>query len=445
MSIKIYSVTEITALIKDILESNFYGIWVEGEVSSMRYSATGHLYFSLVDEGASLGVIVYKNRVRNIRFRLKNGLRVTVFGSLSLYAKGGEYRIVAEHIRDAGSGKRFYDLEKLKKEFKEKGYFDRKREIPLYPKNVIVITSPTGAAIQDIINILKRRGAGINVYIYPVSVQGEGAKPSIIRAFKDINEINRADLVILARGGGSNEDLWIFNDPDIAKGFFNVKFPTISAIGHETDFTLCDFVADLRAETPSSAAELITKSKIEIEETLKKYNRILKSNIQRTIINNKRKLTFFSDKRFELRVRGFINNKVLYLDNLNQKMEAQAERIIVSKRAGVQKYTNILLKNAPLNKLNSIKHKIEFFEYRISKRINIIINDNKKVIKNYDYKLGSLNPENILKRGYTITTDLEGKPIKSVKEAQKQTYLMTRFSDGTIKSLIKEKKGEKDK
>jgi len=170
MPVKIYSVTQITTLIKDILEANFYGIWVEGEISSLRYSSTGHLYFSLVDEKASLGVIVYKNRLKNIRFELKNGIKVVIFGSLSLYLKGGEYRIVAEHIRLSGEGKKFYDLEKLKREFKQKGYFDRKRAIPSYPRKVIVITSPTGAAIQDIINIIKRRGIGVDIYIYPVSV-----------------------------------------------------------------------------------------------------------------------------------------------------------------------------------------------------------------------------------------------------------------------------------
>ncbi len=437
MSIKIYSVGEITKIIKDILESNFYGIWVEGEVSSLRYSSTGHLYFSLVDNEASLGVIVYKNRIKNIRFKMENGLKVTVFGSLSLYLKGGEYRIVAEHVRISGSGKKFYDLEKLKEEFKKQGYFDRKRKIPSYSKNIIIITSQTGAAIRDIINILERRGSGMNVYIYPVSVQGEAAKSSILKAFDDINTVDEnIDLVILARGGGSNEDLWIFNDPDIAKGLFNLKFPTISAIGHEIDFTLCDFVADMRAETPSAAAELITKSRTESAENLKKLSRLINIQLQKIININKRKLMYFSDKRNLARINGLLNNKILYLDNIEQKLNARMKEKLTKNVSKVQTYLHIITQNAPPNRLKSIKHNIVFFKYKIDKRMLSILDSQRKNLKMYNYKLNSLNPENILKKGYTITTDKNGKVIKSSKTALKQDVIQTRFIDGIIISKI---------
>ena len=437
MSVKIYSVTQITKLIKDILEANFYGIWVEGEISSLRYSSTGHLYFSLVDEKASLGVIVYKNRLKNIRFELKNGMKVVLFGSLSLYLKGGEYRIVAEHIRLSGAGKKFYDLEKLKQEFKQQGYFDRKRAVPPYPRKVIVITSPTGAAVQDIINIIKRRGAGVDIYIYPVSVQGETAKESILKAFKEINKIDKADMVVLARGGGSNEDLWIFNDPDIAKGFFDVKFPTISAVGHETDFTLCDFVADLRAETPSAAAELITKSRVEMLENIKKFKRILGLNMQRILNNNNRQLTLYSKVRFRLRIDGFIGNRILYLDNLEQRIDSSVLNNIASKKSQIQKHLNVIVGNSPSTKLKTIKHKTELFQYKIEEKIKLILEYGRRDLDGYTYKLTSLNPENILKRGYTITTDTQGKPLKSVNEAKKNDCIITRFFDGSIKSTIK--------
>ncbi len=442
MSIKIYSVEELNKLIKDIIESNFYGIWVEGEISSLRYSSTGHLYFSLIDEHSSLGVIVYKNRLNNIRFNIKNGLKVVIFGSLSLYLKGGEYRIVAEHVRISGSGKKFFELEKLKKEFKAKGYFDRKRAIPIYPKKLIIVTSPTGAAIQDIINILQRRGFDMYVYIYPVSVQGNEAKKSILKAFQEINTLHEIDLVILARGGGSNEDLWIFNDPDIAKAFFDIKFPTISAIGHEIDFTLCDFVADLRAETPSAAAELITKTKLDIINSVKRFQRYLNIYVKNVINTSKRKLLPFTDTRYHARIRGFINNKILYLDKLEQTLYSQTINRLARNTSIFQVLSNSLDKNNPHAKLKNIEHKADFFKYRISKALSIRIESSRKNLEHYLYKLTSLNPENILKRGYTITTDTNGKLIKSAYALKKQDIILTRFSDGTIKSIVKIQKGK---
>ena len=436
MSVKIYSVSEISKLIKDILESNFYGIWIEGEVSSLRYSSTGHLYFSLVDDTSSIGVIVYKNRIRNIKFNIKNGTNIVVFGSLSLYLKGGEYRVVAEHIQPSGEGKKFYDLEKLKREFKEQGYFDRKKNIPLLPKNVIVVTSPTGAAVSDIINILNRRGVGLNVFIYPVAVQGKSSKDSLISAFEKINTLNNADIVIVARGGGSNEDLWIFNDPDVAKGLFRVKFPTISAIGHEIDFTLCDFVADLRAETPSAAAEIITKSKREMLEGLKKTESLLNSDIQRILSNSARKLKLSSAKRNYIRLRSLLNNRIMYADNLQERLNFEIKNFINAKFNKLRNNTSTLNRNNPINRLHSVMEKADFLRYKLNSQIKNNIENRAKALDFYRYKLKSLNPKNILKKGYTITTDKNGKPVKSAKAAVKQEILLTQFRDGKVESAV---------
>ncbi len=437
MSFKIYNVSEINKLIKEILESNFYGIWIEGEISSLRYSSTGHLYFSLIDDTSSIGAIIYKNRLKNLKMDMENGMKVTVFGSLSLYLRGGEYRIVVEHIRTSGVGKKFYDLEKLKREFKAKGYFDRKRAIPNYPNNIIIITSPTGAAVHDITNILSRRALGINIYIYPVSVQGNDSKVSILRAFSDINSImDNIDLAIIARGGGSNEDLWIFNDPDIAKGLFNLKFPTISAIGHEIDFTLTDFVADLRAETPSAAAELITKSKLELMDNVKKFSTILNSELQRVLSTKKTILQQYSNRRNYIRIKGLVNNKVIYVDILNEKINSKILHLINTLNKLLQRNVYTISKNNPINNLKTINERTNFMKYKIAEALNNTIKNKNREIEFYKYKLQSLNPKAILKRGYTITTNEKGVPLKSVKKAINENTIETQFYDGKIKSTV---------
>jgi exodeoxyribonuclease VII large subunit len=438
MSIEIYSVSQLTKLIKDILESNFYGIWVEGEISSLRYSSTGHLYFSLVDEDALIGVIIYRNRLKNIKVDLENGMKVTVFGSIGLYLKGGEYRIIAEHIRESGKGKKFYDLEKLKKEFKAKGYFDRKRKIKENPINIILITSINGAALFDMLNILKRRAVGLNIYIYPVTVQGDAAEQSILSALLAINKIEiDIDAVILARGGGSNEDLWVFNSPNIAKGLFDVKFPTISAIGHEIDYTLCDFVADLRAETPSAAAEIITQSRYETKKRLNMIKNSISISLSRVLSLYRERLGRYSGYRNYLRIRSFISNRYMMVDGLQNKMQSRIISKINYNKLAINALRNRIDRKNPNNLIVEAKEKNRLLSYKINQSIGRVLYQRKNILEMLEYKIISQNPKNILQKGYTITTDAKGKPIKSAGLAIKQDLIKTHFYDGVVESLVK--------
>ncbi len=443
MSIEIYTVTQINRLIKDILESNFYGIWIEGEVSSLRYSSTGHLYFSLIDSNASIGVIIYRNRLNNIKFDIENGMKVVVFGSLGLYVKGGSYRMVVEHIRQSGSGRKFYDLEKLKREFKEQGFFDNKKPIPYNPKNIILITSPNGAAVFDITNILNRRGFGLNLYIYPVVVQGDKAEDSIYTALCTINTIPKhsIDVVILARGGGSNEDLWIFNSPKIAKALFDIKFPTISAIGHEIDYTLCDFVADKRAETPSAAAEIITSSKFELIDKIENYRKTLNNLINNTIRLSKSKIEKYAAKRYLMQINSLINNKLINIDVLSEKISSKLFSKISQENLVVQKHLNIIQKNSPINKIKLTSEKNRMLKYKISQSIAAILSNKTNKVELFDYKFRLANPKNLLKKGYTITADSSGKPIKSALSIKNNQLIKTIFYDGEIISKVKKSKG----
>ncbi len=390
-----------------------------------------------MDEEASIGVIVYKSKLRSLKYIPKNGENVIIYGSLSLYIKGGEYRIVAEHIKPVGRGKRFFDLEQLKREFKEKGYFDRKRPISAHPKRVILITSPTGAAVKDIINIVKRRAASFELLIYPVAVQGQEAKSSILRAFEDINAINeQIDVVVLTRGGGSSEDLWIFNDPEVALAFYNVKFPTISAIGHEIDFTLCDFVADLRAETPSAAAELLTKSRKELSEKLAMLKSSINSGMLRVIHQKENSLALFSTMNLSRRLVRFINERMLYLDNIAERINSYMHRRLISYESKLQMLRATVVRNSPTARLSSYAQRVEFSKKLIKRGIDRKLAESEKRLLFLAKQIENLSPMSILKKGYSITFDQEGRALRDPASLKKGDTITTVLSGGQIVSTV---------
>ncbi len=437
MSIKIYTVSEITQQIRDILEGNFFGLWVEGEISSLRKSSTGHVYFDLVDEIATLGCIIYRSKLPSLGVNLENGKEIIVFGSISLYMKGGEYRLKVEHIQEAGIGKKFFDLEKLKREFKAKGYFDRKRPIPAYPQRILVLSSPTGAAVRDIVKIVKRRSFGIEVLVLPISVQGGFAKDSIMKALKLTNMIEeRIDVVVLARGGGSNEDLWIFNDPEIAKALFDVKFPTISAIGHEIDTTLCDFVADRRAETPSAAAEILTKPMENLVEQVQLYRKILMRSISRVLNNKEQELKFYSTRNIYLRLLNFIDNKIIYLDKLSDGMNAKINKLLNSMENRVKISKEKIVGNSPHSKLQVLHQKTTHTKGKLISKIEQILDKKGSRLELLKSKINYLSPLSILDKGYSITLDTMGRPLKSTNQIKAGDLIRTIIKNGEVHSTV---------
>ncbi len=267
---KIYTVSDLTGEIRLLLEGSFSGIWVEGEVSNFHQHSSGHLYFTLKDQESQIRAVMFRNQNRQLRFRPQDGLAVLVYGALSVYERRGEYQIVLEYMEPKGLGALQLAFEQLKEKLQAEGLFDesRKRPIPMLPRRIGVITSPTGAAIRDILHVLRRRFAGVDVLIYPVTVQGDQAAPEIVDALRELNRRGGLDVLILARGGGSIEDLWAFNEEVVARAIAESKIPVISAVGHEVDYTIADFVADLRAPTPSAAAELVIAKKDELAQRL---------------------------------------------------------------------------------------------------------------------------------------------------------------------------------
>ncbi|MDE2180939.1 MAG: exodeoxyribonuclease VII large subunit [candidate division NC10 bacterium] len=267
---KIYTVSDLTAEIRAILEDAYPGIWVEGEISNCRLHSSGHLYLTLKDQESQIRVVMFRMQNRQLKFQLSDGLAVLVYGELSVYERRGEYQIVAEYMEPKGLGALQLAFEQLKEKLRAEGLFDdaRKRPIPVLPRRIGIITSPTGAAIRDILHVLRRRFAGVDVLIYPVTVQGDQAAPEIVEALGELSRRGGLDVVIVARGGGSIEDLQAFNKETVARAIAASKIPVISAVGHEVDYTIADFVADLRAPTPSAAAELVIAKQDELAQRL---------------------------------------------------------------------------------------------------------------------------------------------------------------------------------
>src|SRR5580704_12339115 len=274
---RVWKVSEITDQISAILEGTFPDVWVEGEVSNYRPAQSGHLYFTLKDSRAQIRCVCFRDQARLLKFRPDDGLHVTVRGSLGVYETRGEYQVYVSHIEPEGLGALQVAFEQLKKQLDGEGLFDaeRKKPLPVLPRCIGVISSPSGAAIRDILRVLKRRFANVHVQLYPVRVQGDGAAADIAAAFRYFNRVKFADVLILARGGGSLEDLWAFNEEVVARAIAESVIPVITGVGHETDFTIADFVADMRAPTPSAAAEIVLRSRQEFERHIAGYQRQL--------------------------------------------------------------------------------------------------------------------------------------------------------------------------
>jgi len=266
----IYTVSELTRHIRVILEDSFSLIWVEGEISNLKRQSSGHVYFTLKDENSSLNVVVFRNHHESLKFNLEDGQKIICGGKITVYEKQGLYQLRAERIEPIGLGALQLALQQLKERLSKEGLFDpvHKRPLPFMPRHIGVVTSPTGAAIKDILKVIKRRFYNIELTINPVRVQGEGSAEDIARAIEEFNKLSDVDVLIVGRGGGSLEDLWSFNEEIVARAIYNSRIPVISAVGHEVDWTIADLVADVRAPTPSAAAEIVVKEKEKLQESI---------------------------------------------------------------------------------------------------------------------------------------------------------------------------------
>lgn len=338
---KTYSVSQITDVIKQTIEHNFSEISIQGEISNFRPSSTGHWYFTLKDEGAAIAAVMFKRRIGDVSFTPRDGMLVKVTGSLSVYAAKGSYQIIAESMEAAGTGDILLIIEERKRKLAAEGLFDEenKQPLPQYPATVGVITSPTGAALQDIINITRRRNSSVNLVILPCAVQGESAAQTIAKQIQTANDFNMADVLIVGRGGGSLEDLLPFSEECVVRAVAASKIPIVSAVGHEIDYALSDFAADLRAPTPSAAAELVTPLKTEIFELLENFAGEMEDNLLNRIERYRMLLNTFSVKNMELCLRSIQTPLLQRFDSakddlalaMTQRIEQTKNRLALAK------------------------------------------------------------------------------------------------------------------
>jgi len=344
------SVSELTELIKTCLEGTFSEVTVEGEISNYRPSSTGHLYFTLKDAGAALQVVMFKNRLRALTFIPRDGQRVKARGSISVYPQRGTYQLVCEYLEEAGTGDILAMLEERKRRLAAEGLFDeaRKRSIPRFPETVGVISSPTGAAVQDILNILRRRAAGIRGIIIPTPVQGSEAGPIIARRIEQANQWHLADVLIVGRGGGSLEDLLPFSEEVVVRAVANSEIPVISAVGHEIDWALSDFAADLRAPTPSAAAELVSANRQETLEMVRGYRRLLEDSIQGRLDRARLLIKPFAPENLELRFRAILQPRLVRFDDAKEGLLLGMKDRLTRARRKLELALNTLESSSPL-------------------------------------------------------------------------------------------------
>ena len=437
---EIISVSEINKRAKSILEENFPFVWIQGEVSNFFSAASGHWYFSLKDETSEIRCAMFTNKNHHITFEPKDGDHLVLNGTLSIFEGRGQYQIIVEHIELAGEGALLKAFEELKKKLQLEGLFDDsiKHQLPAYPKNIAVVTSPDGAVIQDIINVLDRRSPFLDLTVVPTLVQGEKAAPLICDALNKVGKLKKVDVVILARGGGSIEDLWAFNNEEVARTIVNCPTPIISAVGHETDFTISDFVSDLRAPTPSIAAEIISQPYSELIETLEGYQNYISRSVisqidlQRTQITNLiKRIRHPGDKLRE------ISQKLDYVEtaliqNINQE--------ISFKKNGLNLKDLSLQQNSPQNKIKEAKVYLQNASKDLLKALKLEIERKSTVLAEIVATLQAVSPLSVLSRGYSIiSTEPDGKILSSSNQVEIGQTISAILSKGSIKAEIKSK------
>lgn len=385
---KILTVTELTRQIKGVLELGFTNVWVQGEISNFKLHTSGHLYFSVKDEQSQLSAVMWRSRAGQLRFRPQDGMKVMVRGNITLYEPRGSYQIDCQQIQPLGKGELQIAFEQLKQRLHEEGLFSegRKRPLPEFPQRIGIVTSPTGAAVQDMISVFTRRFPGIELIIVPVKVQGIGAAEEISAGIALLNEQQSVDVIIIGRGGGSLEDLWAFNEEVVARAVFTSKIPVVSAVGHEIDYSISDFVADLRAPTPSAAAELTVKDKADVIELIRNYCYTMSNSMTNSVESYKNTVSHLTKSYSFNRPNDLIRQRNQHVDELRRRLE------------------------------QSLVHRVQLIRQHTS---------------SFTSRINSLNPRSVLKRGYAIVKQKDS-VISSAGEVHKHSNGTIEFHDGSV-------------
>lgn len=438
LSRRIWPVRDLVARVRDLVEQEFGEVWAEGEISNYRPAPSGHVYFTLKDTGAQLPVVLFRRQAMLLRFRPEDGLHVLVRGRVSVYEQRGQMQLVAETMEPVGAGSLQLAFEQLKERLKAEGLFDasRKRPLPAFPRTAAIVTSPTGAVIRDFLNIVSRRHSGLNVLLYPVSVQGDSAPAEIQAALAALNAGNFADLIVLARGGGSLEDLAAFNSEQVARAIAASRLPVVSAIGHETDFTISDFAADLRAPTPSAAAELVTEAAHQIADRLQAQSSRLERAARYQLLQAQQRLARVPASRAEARVTALLHRLAQRVDELTFRQESALDAQLRRRRQRITDLAAAVLRRDPRQAVAHARQHLFDYRNRIHRSMEQRLHASHAHLGALDARLHSLSPLAVLDRGYALVLSAEGGLIRSVAQVAADDQITTRLADGSIASRV---------
>jgi len=441
---KVLTVAELTRAIRGTLEIKFGAVWVQGEISNYKLHPSGHQYFTLKDQRAAIACVIFRNTLSPTAQPISDGAQVQAYGSVSVFEARGQYQLSVQILQTRGAGLLQAKFEALKRKLEAEGLFDpaRKRLLPKFPKRIGIVTSPSGAAIRDMLNVLRRRAPNVAVIISPVRVQGSGAAAEIATAINELAQANQSwgsiDLIVITRGGGSIEDLWEFNEEIVARAIFNSAIPVVSAIGHEIDFTIADFVSDLRAPTPSAAAELIVADSAELGRRVNELANRLQKCLSNFLEQSRTRLRFLSERTLARELMQRLRENQQQLDLAAESLRRRLQQSVVEARAALSARTQSLKSCDPKRELVVCRNKLLDLYRHFTAQTPRLLQNAQQRFHRVEGILRVLGPEATLARGYSITTDAAGNVIHAVAAARRGSRIKTRVVDGTFSSEVVE-------
>lgn len=435
---RIWKVSELVGELRADIEREYSNLWVEGEISDLRPAASGHVYFTLKDDSGQLTAVLFRRQASLLRFRPENGLHILLRGKLSLYEQRGQIQIVAEYLEPLGAGSLQLAFEQTKRRLQQEGLFDaeRKKPLPAFPRCAGIVTSPSGAVIRDFITVISRRHAALDILLYPALVQGDAASAEIAKGIAYFNETREVDLIVIARGGGSLEDLAPFNTESLARAIAASELPIVSAVGHETDFTIADFAADLRAPTPSAAAELITETQHRVEEHLEQLQQRIERAARYSVMHARERFAHVSVEATLARIEDSFNRRHQRVDELCFRMEAAIRAHLQQKAERLQAVASAILRNDAAQRIGMLKERIENLAARLTRAHLLQDNSHRAALHSLERHLNSLSPLAVLNRGYALVYDEAGSLLRSASNIKPNQLLTTRLASGALESRV---------
>lgn len=438
MADNIYSVSQLNQSVRLMLENQLGAVWLTGEISNFSQPVSGHWYLSLKDENAQVRCAMFRIKNLRVSFRPTNGMQVLVRANVSLYEPRGDYQLIIESMHLAGEGLLMQQFEALKLKLAAEGLFAQhiKKNLPHFSKAVGIITSKTGAALQDILHILQRRDPSLKIIIYPTAVQGKDAATDIAQMIELANQRQEVDVLIVGRGGGSLEDLWCFNEEMVARAIFHSHLPVISAVGHETDVTIADFVADVRAPTPSAAAELVSRNQTELLQQLQYHRQRLEIALDRLFAEKQQKLRHLSLRLHNQHPQAQLRIQQQLITQLSHRLQQSLRHRWQKKAENLTALSIRLYKNPLPLRLQQYEQQLAQLKVRLNSHMNLTLSLQQKQLAHLCGKLDSLSPLKVLARGYSITQNQQNFTIRSIKDVNVGEHIKTRLTDGDIISQV---------